>query len=84
MSGYKSHNLVDPRILYIKVHGDHQMTLVVMVVFDLILVGITVSSWSFKPVCVQYSLLFCRIYKVRLRHNRWFSAEMDQLSNQEI
>lgn len=84
MSGYKSHNLGDPMILYIKVHGEHQMTPVVMVVFGLILVGIIVNSWGFKPVCVQYSLLFCRMCKIKLRLNMWCGKDMDQLTSQEI
>jgi hypothetical protein len=55
------------------------MTLVVMVVFGPILVGITVSSWGFKGVCVQDSLLFCRMCKVRLRHNKWYATDMDHI-----
>lgn len=60
---------------------EHQTTLVeVMVPFGLILVGITVSSWDFIPVCVQYTVMFSRMFEVWLRLNRWYGTENDQLT----
>lgn len=72
MSGYKSYNLYDLSFLDIKMHVNTKQLLwrEVMVPFGLILVGISVSSWDFIPVSVQYTVMFSRMSEVWLRLNR--------------